>query len=66
MVNLFLFAINMLSTPDALWFYWPLFGWGIGILIHGLTVFVFEGRFGREWEEKKIKEIMEKDKNTKG
>ena len=56
----------MLSTPDALWFYWPLFGWGIGILIHGLTVFVFEGRFGREWEEKKIKEIMEKDKNTKG
>jgi hypothetical protein len=64
-VNLLLFAINILSTPDALWFYWPLLGWGIGVFIHGLTVFVFEGLFGKQWEEKKIKEIMEKDKNNK-
>jgi len=22
----------------VLWFYWPLLGWGIGILAHGLAV----------------------------
>ena len=34
---------------------------GIGIVIHGLTTFPF-GIFGKEWEERKIKEYMEKDK----
>ena len=40
---------------------YPLAGWGIGIVIHGLTTFPF-GIFGKEWEERKIKEYMEKDK----
>ncbi len=62
-VNLFLFILNMLTAPDALWFYWPLIGWGIGILIHGLSVFVLAGMFGKDWEEKKIKDIMSKDKD---
>ncbi|MBE7096523.1 2TM domain-containing protein [Bacillus cereus] len=30
-------------------------------IIHGLTTFPF-GIFGKEWEERKIKEYMEKDK----
>ncbi|AST01282.1 hypothetical protein BT10792_02380 [Bacillus thuringiensis] len=40
---------------------YPLAGWGIGIVIHGLTTFPV-GIFGKEWEERKIKEYMEKDK----
>jgi len=63
-VNIFLFIINIVTTPGALWFYWPLLGWGIGIAIHGLSVFVFGQFFGNEWEERKIKEIMNKDKNN--
>jgi hypothetical protein len=38
LVNLILIAVNLLTTPDVLWFYWPLLGWGIGILAHGLAV----------------------------
>jgi len=34
-----------------------LFGWGLGLTIHGFTVF----GYGSSWEEKKIREIMEKD-----
>ena len=34
--QLLLIAVNLLTTPDRLWFYWPLLGWGIGILAHGL------------------------------
>jgi len=37
-VNVILIAVNLLTTPDKLWFYWPLLGWGIGILAHGLAV----------------------------
>ncbi len=33
-VNLLLLAINLLTTPNHLWFYWPLLGWGIGIVAH--------------------------------
>lgn len=60
-VNLALFIINMLTSPHSLWFYWPLFGWGIGLLIHAFSVFGTK-RFLQDWEEKKIKELMEKDK----
>jgi hypothetical protein len=64
-VNLLLFIINITSSPGGYWFYWPLLGWGIGVLIHGLSVFVFEGLFGKQWEEKKIKAILEKDQQAK-
>ena len=53
--------INYRVMPTNLWFYWPLLGWGIGICIHGVSVFGFFGLFSHEWEEKKIREIMEKE-----
>jgi hypothetical protein len=62
-VNLFLFLLNIITSPDVLWFYWPLLGWGIAIVVHGLSVFWgFDRPFGAAWEEKKIGEIMEKEK----
>ncbi|WP_367752051.1 2TM domain-containing protein [Flavobacterium sp. WC2430] len=39
--------------------------WGIGLLSHGLSVFGRELFFGSDWEEKKIQELMDKDKNNK-
>lgn len=50
----FLIIINVLVSPKHLWFYWPMLGWGIGVLAHGMNVFAI----GRNWEEKKIREIM--------
>ena len=61
LVNLMLFFINISSDSSKLWFLYPLAGWGIGIVIHGLTTFPF-GIYGKEGEERKIKEYMEKDK----
>ncbi len=61
LVNVMLFIINIISDSSKLWFLYPLAGWGIGIVIHGLTTFPV-GIFGKEWEERKIKEYMEKDK----
>jgi len=61
LVNVMLFLINIISDPSNLWFLYPLVGWGIGVTIHGSTTLSF-GKFGTEWEERKIKEYIEKDK----
>ncbi len=37
-VNLMLMAINLKTSPESLWFLWPLFGWGLGVVLHGLKV----------------------------
>ncbi len=38
-VNAGLVAINLATSPQVLWFIWPMFGWGIGLAAHGLGVF---------------------------
>jgi 2TM domain len=63
LVNIGLFVINLL-TGGGWWFYWPLLGWGIGLGIHALSVFAFGGGpFGREWEERKTRELMDRDRD---
>jgi hypothetical protein len=61
-VNAGLFLLNIVTSPKHLWFYWPLIGWGIGLTIHGLSVFGTQRLLGKNWEERKIREIMEKEK----
>jgi len=58
-VNLILYAINMIASPDGLWFFWPLMGWGIAV--HALSVFGSSLGLGADWEQRKIKELMEKE-----
>ena len=38
LVNSLLIVINFMSTPETIWFYWPLGGWGIGVGIHAWRV----------------------------
>ena len=47
-------------TGGGWWFYWPLLGWGIGIVAHAFTVFGIGGILGSEWEEKKTRDLMSK------
>ncbi len=59
-VNGFLVAVNLITSPRTLWFYWPLLGWGTGLLAHGIDVFGFDGVFGKDWEKRKVRKIMDK------
>ena len=47
------------------WLDWNTYGtaalWGVGLLLHGLYVFQYKFKFFKNWEERKIKEILEKD-----
>ena len=63
LVNIALFAINAL-VGGAWWFYWPLIGWGIGLGAHALGVFGFggSGPWGQDWEARKTREIMDKER----
>lgn len=61
-VNIFLIVINLLTSPGRYWFFFATIFWGFGLFMHFLATFVFDGFMGAEWEEKKIKEILEKNK----
>ena len=48
LVNAMLIAINFIYSPEDIWFFYPLIGWGIGISMHYL--------FGVRWLEKQLEE----------
>jgi hypothetical protein len=60
LVNALLLAINLVTSPSILWFFWPLLGWGIGIVAHAVSVFGTGPFLGKEWEERKIKQLMDR------
>jgi hypothetical protein len=59
LVNALLFLIDITTSSGVFWFYWPLLGWGIGLVLHAVFVFGVGYWLGPEWEEKKIKETMD-------
>lgn len=48
LVNALLVGINLATSSDYLWFIWPLMGWGVGLILHGLQVFFIDKRFNDE------------------
>lgn len=63
-VNAFLIVINLMTSREYLWFFWPLLGWGIGVAFHAMKVFNYLPFFGKDWEDRKIREFMEEEKNN--
>ena len=51
-------AINLLTTPHRLWFYWPALGWGIGILAHAATIFGWLPFMGVDWEKRQVEKRL--------
>ena len=48
-------------TTDFPWVIFPALGWGFGVVTHGMEAYGYNPLWGKSWEEKKIKEFMEKD-----
>ena len=44
------------------WAIFPIVGWGFGVMAHAMEVFNYNPFLGRNWEERKLKEFMDKDK----
>ena len=47
-----------------MWSLWAAFGWGLGILFHAIRTYNLNPFFGKQWEERKIKEFLEKEQNS--
>jgi hypothetical protein len=52
--------INYFTFWGFQWFWFPMLGWGLGLSFHAFGVF----GYGKSWEERKIQEILNKDKNN--
>lgn len=59
-VNLMLLLINLAISPDHLWFYWVTIIWGIFLVWTAINLISDHNMMGKDWEERKIKEYMEK------
>ncbi len=57
----FLIFINYKTSWHYQWFWFPMFGWGLGLIIQAYRVFVHNGAFGRNWERRKIEEFMRQE-----
>lgn len=56
-INLFLIAVNVLSSPNDLWFYWVTVFWGLGLLIQAFTIYTKVSFFGQDWEDRKVEKL---------
>ena len=70
LVNIMIMIINIqnLETGESyfkLENFFTAFFWGIGLLAHALSVFLPGIILGDNWEQRKINELMEKDKQNK-
>jgi len=53
----FLVFINLKFSPGFQWFWFSALGWGFGVAMHAFKVFGYSS----DWEERKIREILEKE-----
>lgn len=57
----FLHILNLL-TSSYYWAIWPTLGWGIAVALQGVHHYGFLNFFDEEWEERKVQEILQKQK----
>lgn len=54
--------LNLLTEPSFMWSLIPLFAWGIGLASDAMKTFNYSLFLGKDWEDKKIREYMDKHK----
>ncbi len=59
-VNACLVSANLLTTPHVLWSVFPVLGWGIGLLAHGVSVFARLSGLREKAIEAEVKRLRER------
>jgi hypothetical protein len=60
-VNTGLVIIDLVQGGGLQWAQWVILGWGIGLVAHGVSVFIFESRSASRWEVRKLAEFTEEE-----
>lgn len=69
LVNILIFFLNVNNLEQGESYFqfknfMTAFFWGIGLLVHALSTFLPYFILGKDWEARKIKELMEKEKGN--
>ena len=59
-LSLLWFAIDMLTGTDDLWFYWPVLGAGVIVVVIGIAMFGIGGLFPADWERRQVDRYLER------
>lgn len=54
-------ALLNYKTTSFPWIIFPVLGWGFGLMTHGMEAFGYNPLWGKRWEEKKLRELMDKE-----
>src|SRR5262245_57248271 len=65
-LSLMWFTIDLLDDSSGFWFYWPMLGTGVGVLITGVVLGGLGGLFGQDWERREIERHMRRSDNEHG
>lgn len=57
-VVLALLAINLTLTPQKMWVFWVIGGWGLGLLMHASRVFRPDWVLGPQWERQQVEKRL--------
>ena len=57
-LSLMWFAIDLLDDSSGYWFYWPMLGTGLGVLVTGVVLGGVGGLFGRDWERRQVQRYL--------
>lgn len=66
-VNLFIFALSSYAFGHRPWSVFPLIGWGVGLALHGISVFMLgQGSSFRENLVQRERERLQRDRDRAG
>lgn len=58
-LSLMWFAIDLLDDSSGYWFYWPMLGTGVAVLVTGVALGGIGGLFGQDWERRQIEKRLD-------
>jgi hypothetical protein len=58
LVNFVLFLIDS-TTPGPAWFYIPLTGWGLLVVLHALHAYEMLPWTTQDWEQRKVRDLID-------
>ncbi|THD54876.1 2TM domain-containing protein [Phenylobacterium sp.] len=59
LVNAGLVAVNLVTSPGYFWAIWPIFGWGLGLVAHGVAVYHFASNMREQAVEAELRRLRE-------
>jgi hypothetical protein len=65
-LSLMWFAIDMLDDSSSLWFYWPMLGTGIGVVVTAIALLGIGGLFGADGERREMDRSLRRRRDGPG